>query len=89
MKMIIWFLSVVFFLALPCFSQETEQDTLVLPSSDTRFEFPDDEYIRVPRRVQQTSPAYSRAATISTAATRQTRPVISGRRPQRTSQQLC
>lgn len=58
MKTIVPFLSVLILLALPCFSQEPEQDTVVPPSSDIRSEFPDDEYIPVPKSEQQTSPGY-------------------------------
>ena len=58
MNMIILFLSILFFLTLPCFSQGTEQDTLVPPSSYIHVELPDDVYIPVPRRGRDTSPAY-------------------------------
>ena len=58
MNKVIWFFSILFFLVLPGFSQETRQDTLVQQSPDMRFEFLDDEYIPVPKRDRQTSPAY-------------------------------
>jgi len=55
---IFWLFSILCVLAIPGFSQETEQGKLVPPSSILHSEFPDDAYIPVPREGRQSSPAY-------------------------------
>ncbi len=58
MKMIICSLSAFLVFALPCFSQEIEQNRSILRSRHAQSESPDDAYMPVPEREQHTSPSY-------------------------------